>query len=194
MVHGNLQSAIGNTQGKLWKLRIILRHTRDNPISTGDYRYNKAGNICKFTSLEVEVRACIEGQCLRNRAYAEDFGLKVDKNTKILATGGASQNKSILQVLADVFNAPVYVQWNVAMVQKRQRPTTQQTWSAENMLRAIEAVKNHGICFKTASRKYNVPRTTLKRRILNVNEDAAGTEKKMLGANRPVLKKDKREE
>ncbi|KAG5863977.1 hypothetical protein JTB14_007205 [Gonioctena quinquepunctata] len=40
------------------------------------------------------------------------------------------------------------------------------------MLRAIEAVKNHGMCFKTASRNYNVPRTTLKRRVLNVNKDA----------------------
>ncbi|XP_010222973.1 PREDICTED: xylulose kinase-like [Tinamus guttatus] len=28
--------------------------------------------------------------------------------TRILATGGASHNKKILQVLADVFNAPVY--------------------------------------------------------------------------------------
>lgn len=34
----------------------------------------------------------------------------LDKNTKILATGGASLNKSILQVMADVFNVPVYVQ------------------------------------------------------------------------------------
>ena len=29
-------------------------------------------------------------------------------NTSILATGGASSNVAILQVLADVFNAPVY--------------------------------------------------------------------------------------
>ncbi|KFV43868.1 Xylulose kinase, partial [Tyto alba] len=28
--------------------------------------------------------------------------------TRILATGGASHNKKILQVLSDVFNAPVY--------------------------------------------------------------------------------------
>ncbi|CAG9818027.1 unnamed protein product [Phaedon cochleariae] len=80
------------------------------PFLQGEYRYNKAGKVCKFTSLEVEVRALIEGQCLRNRVYAEDFGFKIDKNTKILATGGASKNKAILQVLADVFNAPVYVQ------------------------------------------------------------------------------------
>ncbi|KAG8240102.1 hypothetical protein J437_LFUL019686, partial [Ladona fulva] len=33
-----------------------------------------------------------------------------DSQTRVLATGGASSNKAILQVLADVFNAPVYVQ------------------------------------------------------------------------------------
>lgn len=73
------------------------------------------------------MRALVEGQFLAKRAYAEDFGFKFsktqnnsvcykkhpkfsDKGTKILATGGASVNRSILQVLSDVFNAPVYVQ------------------------------------------------------------------------------------
>lgn len=36
--------------------------------------------------------------------------LYIDENTKILATGGASANKPILQVIADVFSSPVYVQ------------------------------------------------------------------------------------
>lgn len=80
------------------------------PFLCGDYRFNKAGDrIMKFTSLEVEVRALIEGQFIAKRAYAEDFGFIFDKDTKILATGGASCNKAILQVMADVFNAPVYV-------------------------------------------------------------------------------------
>lgn len=38
------------------------------------------------------------------------MGFSFGENTRILATGGASVNKSILQVMADVFNAPVYVQ------------------------------------------------------------------------------------
>ncbi|XP_019879890.2 xylulose kinase [Aethina tumida] len=80
------------------------------PFLQGDYRYTKSGSVAKFTSLEVEVRAVIEGQFLARRAYAEDFGFKFGKDTKILATGGASANKAILQVMADVFNAPVYVQ------------------------------------------------------------------------------------
>lgn len=80
------------------------------PFLQGDFRYNKSGPVNKFTSLEVEVRAVIEGQLIAHRAYAEDFGFKIGQGTNILATGGGSENKSILQVMADVFNAPVYVQ------------------------------------------------------------------------------------
>ncbi|VEN36043.1 unnamed protein product [Callosobruchus maculatus] len=79
------------------------------PFLQGDYRFTKTQATCKFTSLEVEVRALIEGQFIAKRAYAEEFGVQVGQGTKILATGGASQNKGILQVLADVFNSPVYV-------------------------------------------------------------------------------------
>ncbi|KAL1517162.1 hypothetical protein ABEB36_000961 [Hypothenemus hampei] len=80
------------------------------PFLKGDYRFSKTGRVHKFSSLEVEVRALIEGQCLAMRAYAEDFGFKFGNGSKILATGGASNNKAILQVLADVLNSPVYVQ------------------------------------------------------------------------------------
>lgn len=82
-----------------------------NPYLQGDYRFNKAGEkVLKFTSLEVEVRALIEGQFIAKRAHVEDIGFDFDENTKILATGGASKNHAILQVMADVFNAPVYIQ------------------------------------------------------------------------------------
>ena len=37
------------------------------------------------------------------------FCLFPDENSRVLATGGASKNQAILQVLADVFNAPVYI-------------------------------------------------------------------------------------
>lgn len=56
------------------------------------------------------MRALIEGQFIAKRAHAEEFGVTINESTKILATGGASVNKSILQVMSDVFNAPVYVQ------------------------------------------------------------------------------------
>lgn len=60
--------------------------------------------------LHFQVRALIEGQFLARRAYAEEIGSHKTDNCKIIATGGASNNKSVLQVLSDVFNIPVYVQ------------------------------------------------------------------------------------
>ncbi|XP_077274368.1 xylulose kinase isoform X2 [Temnothorax americanus] len=77
------------------------------PFVIGDYRYNKANDeISRYSSKEVEVRALIEGQFVAKRAYAEDFGFVIGPNTRIIATGGASVNKAILQVLSDVFNSP----------------------------------------------------------------------------------------
>lgn len=110
------------------------------PFLIGDYRFNKAGErVTKFTSLEVEVRALIEGQFIAKRAYAEDIGFKIglllnqkaivnliilrcfflDQNTRILATGGASVNQPILQVIADVFNSPVYIQVNTKVMTRK---------------------------------------------------------------------------
>lgn len=37
------------------------------------------------------------------------MGFNFGSNTKIIATGGSSSNKSILQVMADVFICPVYI-------------------------------------------------------------------------------------
>ncbi|EFN82885.1 xylulose kinase isoform X1 [Harpegnathos saltator] len=80
------------------------------PFVIGDYRYNKANDeVWRYSSKEVEVRALIEGQFVAKRAHAEDFGFVVGPNTRVIATGGASTNKAMLQVLADVFNSPVYV-------------------------------------------------------------------------------------
>ncbi|KAJ8684028.1 hypothetical protein QAD02_019820 [Eretmocerus hayati] len=84
------------------------------PRLAGDHRYNKAGErIARYSSKEVEVRAVIEGQFVARRAHAEDFGFVIGPKTRIIATGGTSVNKTILQVLADVFNSPVYVSDNV---------------------------------------------------------------------------------
>ena len=51
-------------------------------------------------------RAVIEGQMMSMRNHAEAAGLVP---TTIRATGGASQNKAILQIMADVFASPVEV-------------------------------------------------------------------------------------
>nr|XP_044992366.1 xylulose kinase isoform X2 [Jaculus jaculus] len=79
------------------------------PEICGRHRFN-AGNaeVSAFPG-DVEIRALIEGQFMAKRIHAEGLGYRVMPKTKILATGGASHNKDILQVLADVFGAPVYV-------------------------------------------------------------------------------------
>ena len=52
------------------------------------------------------VRAVVEAQMLALAIHSEWMGVKVDQ---IHATGGASQNRAILQVMADVFGADVCV-------------------------------------------------------------------------------------
>ncbi|XP_037945610.1 xylulose kinase isoform X2 [Teleopsis dalmanni] len=89
------------------------------PNAKGNLRWNKNHSsaspdadkgLTKFGSPQAEIRALIEGQMLHRRAIATDMGFNFGEETKIIATGGASVNKAILQVMSDVFNAPVYVQ------------------------------------------------------------------------------------
>ncbi|XP_047322198.1 xylulose kinase 2 [Impatiens glandulifera] len=54
-----------------------------------------------------EVRAIIEGQFLSMRAHAERFGMPSPPK-RIIATGGASTNQSILNTMASVFGCDVY--------------------------------------------------------------------------------------
>uniref|UniRef100_A0A336MTQ5 Xylulose kinase n=1 Tax=Culicoides sonorensis TaxID=179676 RepID=A0A336MTQ5_CULSO len=82
---------------------------RWNKLSSSDSEISMKG-VSKFGSPQTEVRALIEGQMLHRKAVATDMGFNFGEKTRILATGGASNNKSILQVLADVFNASVYTQ------------------------------------------------------------------------------------
>lgn len=65
--------------------------------------------MIQFPTQQIEIRALIEGQMLNRKAFAEDMGFNFGGNTKIIATGGSSSNKSILKVMADVFNCPVYI-------------------------------------------------------------------------------------
>lgn len=52
-----------------------------------------------------EARAVIEARFISMRVHAEFIGLKMDR---IYATGGASQNTDITQVISDVFGCDVY--------------------------------------------------------------------------------------
>ena len=53
----------------------------------------------------VDVRAVVEGQFLSMRLHGANIGIHP---TSILATGGASANAAILQIIADVFGTPVF--------------------------------------------------------------------------------------
>lgn len=55
----------------------------------------------------LQVRASIEGQFLSMRAHAERFGMPSPPN-RIIATGGASANDSILSSIASIFGCNVY--------------------------------------------------------------------------------------
>nr|CAD7578541.1 unnamed protein product [Timema californicum] len=59
------------------------------------------------------------------------------------------------------------------MVCNYKRKGERQSWGSGNMLKAIEAVK----ASLTAATTYNVPRNTLKRRVLNQNMRATGNKK-----------------
>ncbi|OWR42515.1 xylulose kinase isoform 1 [Danaus plexippus plexippus] len=70
---------------------------------------DSAGRPCN-PAPQFEARALLEGQALSARAHSEDVGLALERSSRIVATGGASVNTSLLQIFADVFNTPVYVQ------------------------------------------------------------------------------------
>ncbi len=75
-------------------------------LKPGIHRFDKDDRPVRAFRPEAEVRAVVEGQFLSMRLHGRNIGLIP---TKILATGGASVNRNILRVMADVFGAPVYV-------------------------------------------------------------------------------------
>ncbi|CAJ1081570.1 xylulose kinase isoform X1 [Xyrichtys novacula] len=78
------------------------------PSVVGVHRFDPEDREVSSFSPHVEVRALVEGQFLSRRLHAERLGYSIIPGTRVLATGGASSNREILQVLSDVFNAPVY--------------------------------------------------------------------------------------
>ncbi|XP_063003489.1 xylulose kinase [Elgaria multicarinata webbii] len=78
------------------------------PEAVGIHRFSTHNDRSPTFPKEVEIRALIEGQFMAKRIHAEKLGYQILPTTRILATGGASYNKAILQVLSDVFSAPVY--------------------------------------------------------------------------------------
>ncbi|XP_028777811.1 xylulose kinase 2-like [Neltuma alba] len=74
---------------------------------TGDSLDGLAEHEVQEFDAPSEVRAIIEGQFLSMRAHAERFGMPFPPQ-RIIATGGASANHSILSTIASIFGCDVY--------------------------------------------------------------------------------------
>jgi len=75
----------------------------------GTFRVDGQGEpVGGFGDAAHEARAVVEARFLSMKAHAAQLGLSTSP-TRILATGGGSTSKAVMQVLADVFNAPVLV-------------------------------------------------------------------------------------
>lgn len=90
------------------KIGIYFDEMEILPHVKGVHKWNENGDDATTFESAEEVRAVIEGQFLAKRYHAQMFGFKPTESSRILATGGASENTVILQVLCDVFNLPVY--------------------------------------------------------------------------------------
>ncbi|KAM9774467.1 xylulose kinase isoform X3 [Syngnathus typhle] len=67
------------------------------PRAVGVHLFDAEDNKVSSVSAEAEVRALVEGQFLSRRLHAERLGYSIIPGSRILATGGASCNKEILQ-------------------------------------------------------------------------------------------------
>uniref|UniRef100_A0A8C7T0M2 Xylulose kinase n=1 Tax=Oncorhynchus mykiss TaxID=8022 RepID=A0A8C7T0M2_ONCMY len=94
--------------GNYGNIGIYFDAMEITPSAVGVHRFDKENTKVAGFSAQGEIRALVEGQFLAKRVHAEKLGYKIIPGTRVLATGGASSNKDILQVLSDVFDAPVY--------------------------------------------------------------------------------------
>ena len=63
----------------------------------GEYRWDRGGTGVAEFPPEVELRALVEGQLVGKWVHAHRLGYNITPSSRILATGGASQNTAILQ-------------------------------------------------------------------------------------------------
>lgn len=82
------------------------------------------------------------------------------------------------------------------MVSNYKRKSDRQKWSEEDIKRAIEMVSNKVMGYKKAAETYNVPKTTLIRRVkkYKATEDINNAAAKKLGRLAPVFSEDQEKE
>lgn len=69
----------------------------------------KSARLVKNATTEERILTCIESRCLAIVNHLEKLGVSIMKDfDRIIVTGGASANISILQILSDILKLPIY--------------------------------------------------------------------------------------
>ena len=79
------------------------------PSVQGTFLFDAFGQPVDSFTPEVTVRAIIEGQIIAKYIHTKNLGFNINRTSRVLATGGASTNSDILQVVANVFNCNVFI-------------------------------------------------------------------------------------
>ena len=83
--------------GNKGNIGIFFREPEITPAGQGEFRWDSSGALVRGFPPEVEVRALVEGQFVAKRVHCQKLGLSFTASSRILATGGASQNPALLQ-------------------------------------------------------------------------------------------------
>ena len=94
---------------------------------------NVIDNLTTDTTLN-RVRMMVESQFLNMRFHLDSIGLS--NISRLFVTGGASNNKNILQIVADVFGIPVF------------RSSGTESAAMGGAMRANHALNNNLDCFE----------------------------------------------
>ena len=101
----NLNGGSGNNGNMgIYYIEPEITPTRQATIIRCDLNNNI---IKKFNNNATDIRALIESQFIGMRLHSHNIG--VTNVGRIIATGGASKNKSILKIMSDVFGCDVFV-------------------------------------------------------------------------------------
>ena len=82
--------------------------TEITPGIQGVYLFDKNSQPITELAPEQHVRAILEGQLIAKLLHSTSLGYTTAPSSRVLATGGASNNPHILQLIADIFNCRVY--------------------------------------------------------------------------------------
>ena len=78
---------------------IYFSEPEITPYGQGSHRMSGNGTLRAEFPPETEIRALVEGQFLAKLNHATKLGYHMTRATRVLATGGASANTDILQVI-----------------------------------------------------------------------------------------------